>query len=208
MASLCCKVGAKGAGQALPACRYLFQGACATAAFRRTPCLEVSHVQRTLSQRCLETARRWQGPAHRYPRTRRNRNREGGPRRGRSPVHRRLYEPAPAGARNGSHLHVPLRPPRGGERGSHPPSGGRRPGLHPCRWHGGLAQGGVAGHRLSIERQVRIGAGALVAAGSLLSLVWPAFIILPLFIGCGLVFAGVTGFCGLGLALKAMPWNK
>ena len=64
------------------------------------------------------------------------------------------------------------------------------------------------GHRLSIERQVRIGAGALVAAGSLLSLVWPAFIILPLFIGCGLVFAGVTGFCGLGLALKAMPWNK
>jgi rhodanese-related sulfurtransferase len=64
------------------------------------------------------------------------------------------------------------------------------------------------GHRLSIERQVRIGAGALVAAGSMLSLAWPSFILLPLFVGCGLVFAGVTGFCGLGLALKAMPWNK
>ena len=64
------------------------------------------------------------------------------------------------------------------------------------------------GRRLSIERQVRIGAGALVAAGSLLSLAWPSFAILPLFIGCGLVFAGITGFCGLGLVLRHMPWNR
>ena len=64
------------------------------------------------------------------------------------------------------------------------------------------------GHSLSIERQVRIGAGSLAAAGALLSLAWPAFAILPLVVGCGLVFAGVTGFCGLGVALKAMPWNK
>ena len=35
---------------------------------------------------------------------------------------------------------------------------------------------------------------------------------LPMFrqiqIGAGLVFAGVTGFCGLGLLLARMPWNK
>ncbi|WP_418733274.1 MULTISPECIES: hypothetical protein [Desulfovibrio] len=28
------------------------------------------------------------------------------------------------------------------------------------------------------------------------------------FVGAGLVFAGVTGFCGLGLLLARMPWNK
>lgn len=31
---------------------------------------------------------------------------------------------------------------------------------------------------------------------------------LSAFVGAGLVFAGVTGFCGLGLLLSAMPWNK
>jgi len=64
------------------------------------------------------------------------------------------------------------------------------------------------GRRISIERQVRIGAGALVAAGTLLSLAWPPFLVLPLFVGCGLVFAGATGFCGMAQALKAMPWNR
>ena len=38
--------------------------------------------------------------------------------------------------------------------------------------------------------------------------VWPPMIWLSAFVGAGLVFAGVTGFCGLGLLLSAMPWNK
>ena len=62
---------------------------------------------------------------------------------------------------------------------------------------------------ISIERQVRIVAGALVFLGSLLALkVHPAFIALPIFVGAGLVFAGITDFCGMGLLLSKMPWNQ
>lgn len=62
---------------------------------------------------------------------------------------------------------------------------------------------------ISLERQVRICAGFLVATGSLLS--WfasPSFIALPLFIGCGLMFAGITDWCGMGLLLSRAPWNR
>lgn len=62
---------------------------------------------------------------------------------------------------------------------------------------------------ISLERQVRIVAGALVFTGvSLGWLVHPAFFGLAAFVGAGLVFAGVTDFCGMGLLLAKMPWNK
>ncbi len=62
---------------------------------------------------------------------------------------------------------------------------------------------------ISIERQVRIGAGLLVATGVALgTLVHPGFHGLSGFVGCGLVFAGVTDFCGMGLLLARMPWNR
>jgi len=62
---------------------------------------------------------------------------------------------------------------------------------------------------ISIERQVRIGAGLLVAAGVALGTwVHPGFHGLSGFVGCGLVFAGVTDFCGMGLLLARMPWNR
>ncbi|MEM9658626.1 MAG: rhodanese-like domain-containing protein [Planctomycetota bacterium] len=62
---------------------------------------------------------------------------------------------------------------------------------------------------MSLERQVRIVAGSLVFAGSLLAwLVTPFFLILPAFIGTGLVFAGVTDTCGMGMMLARMPWNR
>lgn len=61
---------------------------------------------------------------------------------------------------------------------------------------------------LPIFRQIQIGAGGLVLTGLLGSLVWHPMIWLSAFVGAGLVFAGVTGFCGLGLLLSAMPWNK
>lgn len=74
-------------------------------------------------------------------------------------------------------------------------------------------QAGIAVKRgrqtLSLERQVRITAGALVAAGTLLSAaVSPWFLVVPGFVGCGLVFAGVTDWCGMGLLLAKMPWNR
>ena len=62
---------------------------------------------------------------------------------------------------------------------------------------------------MSLERQVRIAAGALVAIGA--ALAWsvsPAWVILPGFVGCGLVFAGITDTCGMGMMMAKMPWNK
>ncbi len=61
---------------------------------------------------------------------------------------------------------------------------------------------------IALERQVRIAAGLLVLVGALLGwFVHPAFVGLSGFIGAGLVFAGVTDTCGMGLMLARMPWN-
>jgi rhodanese-related sulfurtransferase len=62
---------------------------------------------------------------------------------------------------------------------------------------------------MSLERQVRIAAGVLVCLGALLSyLIHPAFIALSAFVGLGLIYAGVTDTCGMGLILARMPWNR
>jgi rhodanese-related sulfurtransferase len=62
---------------------------------------------------------------------------------------------------------------------------------------------------ISLERQVRIGAGSLVVLGVLLGIfVHPYFIALPAFVGTGLVFAGATDWCGMGLLLAKAPWNS
>ena len=64
------------------------------------------------------------------------------------------------------------------------------------------------GMKYSLDRQVRIAAGSLVFLGTLGGIViHPAFLAVPLFVGGGLVFAGLTGFCGLGELLKKLPWN-
>jgi rhodanese-related sulfurtransferase len=67
-----------------------------------------------------------------------------------------------------------------------------------------LGEGGV-----SIERQVRIAAGSLVLIGTLLGIfihVW--FLAVPLFVGAGLTFAGITDTCAMGMLMVRMPWNK
>jgi len=62
---------------------------------------------------------------------------------------------------------------------------------------------------VSLERQVRIAAGLLVLLGALLGwFVDPAFVGLSAFVGAGLVFAGITDTCGMGLLLARMPWNR
>jgi len=61
---------------------------------------------------------------------------------------------------------------------------------------------------ISLERQVRIAAGALVLTGEILGYaVSPIFFGLSGFIGAGLIFAGVTDNCGLGMVIAKMPWN-
>lgn len=65
------------------------------------------------------------------------------------------------------------------------------------------------GRAIGIERQVRIGAGSLIVLGVVLAqTVHPAFVWLSAFVGAGLVFAGLTGFCGMGLLLTKAPWNR
>jgi rhodanese-related sulfurtransferase len=62
---------------------------------------------------------------------------------------------------------------------------------------------------ISLERQVRIVAGSLVLIGVLLAIfVHPYFIGLSAFVGAGLVFAGISDWCGMGLLLARMPWNS
>jgi len=61
----------------------------------------------------------------------------------------------------------------------------------------------------SLERQVRFTAGLLVLTGVLLSLfAHPYLILIPAFIGAGLLFSAVTDTCGMGTMLARMPWNK
>jgi rhodanese-related sulfurtransferase len=62
---------------------------------------------------------------------------------------------------------------------------------------------------LEIMRQVQIAAGSLVLAGVALgALVHPAFYGLSGAVGAGLMFAGVTGFCGMARLLGLAPWNR
>lgn len=62
---------------------------------------------------------------------------------------------------------------------------------------------------IDIMRQVQIGAGSLVLLGVVLgALVTPGFYALSGFVGAGLLFAGVSGFCGMARLLAVMPWNR
>jgi rhodanese-related sulfurtransferase len=62
---------------------------------------------------------------------------------------------------------------------------------------------------LEIMRQVQIVAGSLVLLGVVLG-VWvaPAFLGLSAFVGAGLAFAGISGWCGMARLLALMPWNR
>jgi len=65
------------------------------------------------------------------------------------------------------------------------------------------------GRPIDLQRQVHIAAGALIVGGSLLGfVVAPVFFALPLFVGGGLLFAGVSGFCGMAKLLMRLPWNR
>jgi rhodanese-related sulfurtransferase len=62
---------------------------------------------------------------------------------------------------------------------------------------------------ISLERQVRIGAGLLVLLGLVLAWAFhPWFAAISAFVGAGLVLAGVTDYCGMGMLLGKMPWNR
>ena len=63
--------------------------------------------------------------------------------------------------------------------------------------------------RWSLERQVRAIAGSLVLVGTLGGvLVWPPLIFLAMFVGAGLLFAGLTDTCLMGMLLLRLPYNR
>ena len=62
---------------------------------------------------------------------------------------------------------------------------------------------------IEIIRQVQIAAGSLVLLGVLLGFLWrPEFFALSGLIGAGLLFAGLSGWCGMAKLLELMPWNR
>lgn len=81
---------------------------------------------------------------------------------------------------------------------------------------GGIAAWQDAGHpvvegqaHMSLERQVRIAAGALACTGGVLAAaVSPWFGLLPAFVGAGLVYAGITDRCGMAMLLGKLPYNR
>lgn len=62
---------------------------------------------------------------------------------------------------------------------------------------------------ISLERQVRFIAGSLILLGIILGL-WAhkAFFGISIFVSCGLIFAGLTDSCLMGMLLMKLPYNK
>lgn len=86
-----------------------------------------------------------------------------------------------------------------------------RGGARPVVIEGGIEAWKQAGYPvrhergpISLERQVRIAAGTLVLAGLLI----PGALPLSYFVGGGLIFAGITNSCAMGMLLARLPWNR
>jgi len=91
------------------------------------------------------------------------------------------------------------------------------PALELYNLEGGLeawqAEGGATASSgrffLPLDRQVQLVIGICLLAGSVLGYyLSPNFFYLTGFLGAGLTFAGLTGFCGLAMLLAKMPWNQ
>jgi rhodanese-related sulfurtransferase len=90
------------------------------------------------------------------------------------------------------------------------------PGFRTRVLDGGIVAWQEAGHpvvegtpHMSLERQVRIVAGAVAGVGGALAVVgsrW--FGLVPLFVGAGLVYAGLTDRCGMAMLLGKLPYNR
>lgn len=62
---------------------------------------------------------------------------------------------------------------------------------------------------LTLDRQVQLTIGTILISSFLLTyFININFVFIALLIGCGLSFAGLTGFCGLAMILAKAPWNK
>jgi rhodanese-related sulfurtransferase len=61
---------------------------------------------------------------------------------------------------------------------------------------------------MSLERQVRTAAGCIILVSGILGFYYPLFIGVCAAMGAGLMFAGITGSCAMGMIMAKMPWNQ
>lgn len=62
---------------------------------------------------------------------------------------------------------------------------------------------------LSLDRQVQLTIGLGVLSANILGyFISPIFLLLSGFFGAGLIFAALSGYCGLAIFMAKMPWNK
>jgi rhodanese-related sulfurtransferase len=89
-------------------------------------------------------------------------------------------------------------------------------GVCVCNVDGGTEAWAAAGlpvirgkKAISLERQVRIVAGAIVLASAILAMTVHSYLAgLAAFMGAGLAFSGITNTCGMAVVLAKMPWNQ
>ena len=63
--------------------------------------------------------------------------------------------------------------------------------------------------KMPVVRQTQVTIGLIIVVGALLGHLYNYnFYLVPVFMGCGLIFAGISGFCGMAKLLARMPWNK
>lgn len=82
-------------------------------------------------------------------------------------------------------------------------------GIDAWKASGRLVHRSASAPKLDVMRQVQVVAGFLIVSGVLLgTLLNPWLYGISAFVGCGLMFAGITGWCGMAMLLGKMPWNK
>lgn len=76
-------------------------------------------------------------------------------------------------------------------------------------WHEAGYEINGSGRFLPLGRQIQLAIGIAVLTGTLLGYNFSSsFLLIPGFFGLGLIFAGLTGYCGLAMLMARMPWNK
>jgi rhodanese-related sulfurtransferase len=124
------------------------------------------------------------------------------------------FAPAKVPAANGKKLVVSC---LSGKRSTNAQAQLAAAGIAAVNFAGGITEWKQAGYPirenksapLPIMRQVQIAAGSLVVIGAALgTFAHPGFYALSAAVGAGLVFAGVTGWCGMASLLGLLPYNR
>ena len=82
-------------------------------------------------------------------------------------------------------------------------------GIEEWKARGGACEKSCSRGGIPLTRQVLLCVGVLNLLGlSLAYFVDSSWLLFPVFLSLGLIFAGLSGWCGLALLLARMPWNR